>query len=299
MKTLGGVFPPIVTLFNQNGDIDLEANKKQADFLVEHGVDGIGYFGTTGEFFSVSLEEKKAFLRQIVPYVQGRTKVVVGIGDTCLKHTLELLALAEELGVDGVLSICPYYAVYEEHMVEAYYDAVANATKLPIILYNFPSLTGFCLMPEMVKRLVKRHANILGIKETIADPSHVKSMMGVKEVNPDFAVFGAFEDQGLGLAALHIDGYIDATANFAPEFTVGLLKAMNENDWAKAAECHRGMCEAMELYSYASPIFIGVKEGVYQRVFAGKQFGERLPALPLTQEGKDQVRAKLQALKLI
>jgi 2-dehydro-3-deoxy-D-pentonate aldolase len=225
--------------------------------------------------------------------------VIIGIGDTCLKHTLELLKLAEELGADGVLSVCPYYAVYEERMVEAYYDAVAQATSLPVILYNFPTLTGFCLMPGMVKRLAARHKNILGIKETIADPSHVKSMMGVKEVKPDFAVFGAFEDQGIGLAALHIDGYIDATANFAPEFTVGLIKAMKENDWAKAAECHRGMCEAMELYNCASPIFIGVKEGVYQRVFQGQEFGERLPALPLSQEGKDWVHAKLQSLNLL
>lgn len=183
-------------------------------------------------------------------------------------------------------------------MVEAYYDAVAQATSLPVILYNFPTLTGFCLMPGMVKRLAARHKNILGIKETIADPSHVKSMMGVKEVKPDFAVFGAFEDQGIGLAALHIDGYIDATANFAPEFTVGLIKALKGKRLGKSPpECHRGMCEAKELYNCASPIFIGVKEGVYQRVFQGQEFGERLPALPLSQEGKDWVHAKLPIFK--
>ena len=105
-------------------------------------------------------------------------------------------------------------------MVEAYFGYVASHTSLPIIIYNFPDLTGYCFNADVVARIVKANPNVVGIKDTIADFNHVLSMQKVKEINPDFSVFSAYENQAMGLLVCGVDGFINATANFAPEYTV-------------------------------------------------------------------------------
>ena len=201
MKKLCGVNPPVITIFDENYKIDLEASKKQADFLIEKGVDGLAYLGTSGEFSIMTVQEKKDFIREMTRYVAGRVNVIVGVGDTCLDNTLELLQYVESVGVDGVLLINPYFSVYSTEMVEAYFKYVASHTSLPIIIYNFPDLTGYCFNADVVCDLVKANPNIVGIKDTIADFNHLLSMRKVKEINPDFSVFCAYENQAMGLLA--------------------------------------------------------------------------------------------------
>ena len=107
---------------------------------------------------------KKDFIREMTRYVAGRVNVIVGVGDTCLDNTLELLQYVESVGVDGVLLINPYFSVYSTEMVEAYFKYVASHTSLPIIIYNFPDLTGYCFNADVVCDLVKANPNIVGIK---------------------------------------------------------------------------------------------------------------------------------------
>lgn len=231
---LSGVNPPVVTIFDQHGRIDFEANHKQADFLIENGVDGLAYLGTTGEFSLLTVEEKKSFMTEMTEYINKRVHVIFGIGDTCLERTLELAHYAEEIGVDGILVVNPYFSVYESKYVEAYYDKIASTINLPIIIYNFPDLTGFCFNAELVSRLAQKHSNIVGIKDTINNFNHVLGMQSVKSVRPDFLVFSAFEEQALGLMVCGVDGFVNATANFAPEFTVKMFHAAKEGNWKEA-----------------------------------------------------------------
>lgn len=111
MAKLNGVCPPVITLFDAEGNLDLSANRKQADFLISKGVDGLSYLGTSGEFSVLTLEEKKELIFDMIQYVDHRVKVIVGIGDTSQKNTLELLKFSEEKGADGILLINPYFSV--------------------------------------------------------------------------------------------------------------------------------------------------------------------------------------------
>ncbi len=298
MKKLCGVNPPVITIFDKQGKIDIEASKKQADFLISKGVDGLAYLGTSGEFSVIPLEEKKHFVREMISYVNGRVNVIVGIGDTCLENTLEMLDFSEKEGADGVLLVNPYFSVYSSDMVEAYFRHVARNTSLPVIIYNFPDLTGYCFNADVVCRLVKDCPNIAGIKDTIGDFNHVLSMQKVKEINPDFSVFAAYESQALGLLACGVDGFINATANFAPEFTVNTYQAALKNDFNEAKLWFQKMVKAMDVYAYSTPLFLACKQAVYYRVL-GQDGSERLPALSLDAENKAKVYGKMKELQLL
>lgn len=298
MKKLSGVNPPVITIFDRQGRIDLEANKRQADFLIAKGVDGLAYLGTSGEFSVITVEEKKRFLSEMIAYVNGRVNVIAGVGDTCLANTMELLTFGEKEGADAALVINPYFSVYDSKMVEAYFRQVASCTSLPVILYNFPDLTGYCLQTDVVCRLVKEAPNIIGIKDTVGDFNHILGMRKVKEVHPDFLVFAAYESQALGLLACGVDGFINATANFAPEFTVYTYQAALRNDFKEAAVWFRKMVEAMDIYMYSTPLFLACKQAVYDRVL-GRDGYERLPALALDAQAKAKIHEKLKALQLL
>ncbi|MCI2105818.1 MAG: dihydrodipicolinate synthase family protein [Intestinimonas sp.] len=297
MTNLSGVNPPVITIFDENGKLDWEANKKQADFLMEKGVDGLSYLGTSGEFSALALEERKQFIREMTAYVNHRVHVIVGVGDTCFANVKELMATAEEAGVDGVLLVNPYFSVYAEEMVEAYYDAAAAVTSLPIIIYNFPDLTGFDFHTELVRRLALKHENIVGIKETVADPEHIRNMLTIKESKPGFLVFAAYENHAMTVLPLGINGFINATVNFAPEFTVNTWRSFQRGDMAAAVENSRKMTEAMEIYRYSSPLFLACKEAAYQRIVGGTH-AERLPALPLSSQTKAAIGEQLSKLGL-
>ncbi len=298
MKKLCGVNPPVITIFDDKCKIDIEASKRQADFLISQGVDGLAYLGTSGEFSIMTVEEKKNFIKAMIDHVDGRVNVIVGVGDTCLENTMELLKFVEAAGADGVLLINPYFSVYSSEMVEAYFGYVASHTSLPIIIYNFPDLTGYCFNPDVVCKLVRDNSNIVGIKDTINDFNHVLSLQKAKEINPDFSVFCAYENQAMGLLVTGVDGFINATANFAPEFTVNTYRAAKRGDFNEAAVWFKKMVSAMDIYSFSTPLFLACKQAMYYRVL-NQDGHERLPALSLEADARANVYNKMRELQLL
>lgn len=298
MKQLRGVNPPVITMFDERNRIDLDACRRHADFLISAGVDGLVYLGTSGEFSVLTLEEKKAFMSAMIRHIDHRVNVIVGVGDTCLEHTMELLKFLETAGADGALLVNPYFSVYSTEMVEEYFGYVACHTSLPLIIYNFPALTGYGFRPDTVAALAARHPNIVGIKDTVDEFNHVLSMRQVKKVNPDFSVFAAYENQALGLLACGIDGFINATANFAPEYTVNAYRAAGNGDFNEAARWYRRMVAAMDVYSCSTPLFLACKQAVYDRVLK-RGCCERLPALELSLQAKEEVHRIMAGMNLL
>ena len=294
MKTLRGVMPPVVTLFDKDGKIDWEANFRHQDFLMEKGVDGGAYLGTTGEFPALTLDEKKEFLEKMCAHAAGKITFIAGASDTCLKNVLDLARHCEKIGADGLLIVPPYFSVYPGNMVAAFFEAVAESTALPIILYNFPALTGFEMTEEWVEKLALKCPNIVGIKETIPTVEHIRGMLRVKKARPDFRVYAAYDDQFLDARRLGVDGFIHAAGNFAPEAGVAMWKSADEPEMQAS---YRAVMGAMAVYGESQPLYLAVKEAVYQR--EGFRCGERLPALPLTEEKKAAVHRILLAEGLI
>ena len=296
MKRLTGLIPPAVTIFDQEGRIDWKAMKTHADYMIRGGVDGLSYLGTSGEFSVMTQAVKKELIQNMVPYVKDRTQVVVGIGDTCLENTLELAREAEKAGADGLLAVTPYFSIYGEENVEAYFDCLAAQVRLPLLIYNFPALTGFDMNPELVKRLAKKNPLILGIKDTVPETEHLKQMLEIKKEKPEFSVFCAYESQALEMTSRGIDGFINATANFAPQFTAALLKAAKDGRREEMELAAEKMCRAAKVYEYATPLLLAVKEAVYQ--ILGMRGTEKLPGLALKEESQAAIKTILKELQL-
>lgn len=295
MKKLTGVMPPCVTLFDEAGKIDWQANERHMDFLIEKGVDGIAYLGTTGEFGALTMEEKREFLAHMTAYCHGRVNLVAGTSDTCLANVISLSQYCQEIGMDGLLLLPPYFSVYSGEMLHAFFGAVAQSTSLPIILYNFPAQTGFEMTASWVTALAQAYPNIVGVKETVPDINHVRGMMQVKQTLPDFMVFAAYDHQFLEAVRLGVDGFIPAAVNYAPEACVGLWRSQGDET---APAWFEKVMGAMAIYDVASPLFLGVKEAVYQREGL-RHCGERLPTCPLSPEKKALVGQILREQKLI
>lgn len=272
-----GIIPPVVTLFDEAGNLDLELNRRYLDQLISQNIHGILLMGSSGEFSSLSIEERKLYVREMIKHIHGRVKVMVGVGHTALKEVLELTSYAEELGADGVLVVSPYYWKLSDDQLYRFYSTVASNTELQVFIYNIPQLTGQNLPVELIVKLAKDHPNISGIKETVGDFGHVRQVLTeVKKVRPDFLVFSAFDEHMLPALMIGAAGSINGSAVFAPEISVDLYKSYQRGDLEEAQRNHQLISKLMDVYTYCPTFFTTMKEAVHQRWF-DTAAGHRVP----------------------
>ncbi|GLB61503.1 dihydrodipicolinate synthase family protein [Cytobacillus sp. NCCP-133] len=272
-----GIIPPVVTLFDEAGNLDLELNRRYLDKLISHNIHGVLLMGSSGEFSSLSIEERKLYVREMIKHIHGRVKVMVGVGHTALKEVLELTSYAEELGADGVLAVSPYYWKLSDEQLYRFYSAVASHTELPVFIYNIPQLTGQNLPVELIVKLAEDHPNIEGIKETVGDFGHIRQVITeVKKVRPDFLVFSAFDEHMLPALMIGAAGSINGSAVFAPEASVDLYESYQRGDLAEAERHHQQISKLMDVYTYCPTFFTTMKEAVHQRWF-NTAAGHRVP----------------------
>lgn len=141
---------PVVTAFDAEGHVDLEANKRIYEHLIQGGMDGILILGSIGEFFAISMEEKKKLIDTAVSYINKRVTLYVGTNCMILKECIELSNYAIEKGADAVMVISPYYFNLPHDSVINFYDQVADNVNGPVLLYNFPDRTGYDLSPQLI-----------------------------------------------------------------------------------------------------------------------------------------------------
>ena len=213
---------PAVTAMDKQGRIDMEANKRIYDFLIEKGMDGILLLGSIGEFFAIPMEDKKRLIREALSYIDHRVTVYVGTCEMNLEACIGLTNYALEQGADGAMVISPYYFNLPDNAILHFYDTLAEKACGPLLLYNFPERTGYDLRPELVGQLVSRHENIVGIKDTVGTMGHTRALIQkVKKKHPQFLVYSGF-DEFFGHNVLSGgDGCIAGLSNFAPEIAAG------------------------------------------------------------------------------
>jgi len=293
---LRGIVPPVVTWFSENDRLDLDAQFAHLEFLIQSGVNGVFLQGSTGEFAYLSMNERKEQAREVVSSVDGRLPVLVGVSANTTAEAVELARYAEKIGADAIAATTPYYWVLSEDRVIAYYQAIGESCTLPLLAYNFPALTGHDLSPNLVVRMVETVPTLRGIKDTVDNQSHLREMISRgKGARPDFRVFAGYDEYLLPALATGGDGVIGATANFAPEVSVALLRAFERNDLPNVTDCHRRISRLMEVYSLLSPPVSAVKEAAVLRGVKGFP-GVRSPLPRLTAQGLEQVRSILEIL---
>ncbi|TCS79389.1 dihydrodipicolinate synthase family protein [Tepidibacillus fermentans] len=294
-----GIIPPVSTIFNENLKLDRQGMGKLIDFLIDSGVHGLFFLGSGGEFSQMSFEERKEVAAFATEYVKDRVPVLIGTGGTNTREIIALNQHAKEIGADGVVIINPYYWPLTEENLLAHYGEIAENTELPILLYNFPNLTGQDLTPEIVLKLVDKYPNIVGIKETVDMAGHIREMiLKVKSKHPHFSVLAGFDDHLLNTLSLGGDGSISASGNFAPELTVGIYQAFQNRDYEKAIELHKRLAFLPLMYKLDSPFVNVVKEATKLR---GLDISTHVlpPARPLSEEKKQELIAILKDASLL
>ena len=285
-----GIFCPTITITDEEGKIDYDLWGKHLDHLVEAGLDGVLLFGSIGEFYSVSLEDKKAATDFAVKRVAGRMKVFVGVGDTTYANVLELTRYAEKAGADAVLAVSPYYFGPTDASAMNYFGGIAEATELPVILYNFPARTGTDLSPELVAKLAAAHKNICGIKDTVDTISHTRKVIrAARAVNPEFSVFSGFDEYYLVNRVSGGNGVLCGLTNVEPELFAKMHAAYQAGDYATAVECAERVSKLMAIYDVCDLFVSAIKGAVNVK---GLPISTKIfePAVHVTPEQMDQIR---------
>lgn len=250
------IITPVVTIFSENGAIDIEGNKKVIDFLIEGGVDGILVLGSTGEFTNMTIEQRKELFRLYSDYNNGRVELYAGTGCLDAADTIELTNYADGLGYKGVMIIGPYYYGLDQDKIFKYYDKVAKSVKSNIYLYNYPDRSGHTFEPDTVKRIVDANANVVGMKDSITTPGHFNDII-MKVNNENFEMYAGFDDQFLYNLTAGGKGGIGALSNIVPEIWSSLVEAYRNKEFDqtfKLANIIHGMMPIYGLDSNSSLI---------------------------------------------
>ncbi|NQX45117.1 dihydrodipicolinate synthase family protein [Paenibacillus tritici] len=258
-----GVIPPVPTILDQSGKFDRAGMKLLIDSLVSKGVHGLFFLGTAGEFSLFTAEQREEIAELCLEYTAGRLPAWIGTGSNTVSETLRLSRHAAEHGATGIVVINPYYYKLSGDALFAHYAAILEAVDVPLMLYNFPALTGQDLSPAFVSRLAAKYPNVAGIKETVDQLSHIRQMiMQVKAVSPDFSVLCGFDEYLLPTLAAGGDGAIAASANFAPQLMLGVYDSFKKGDLAGVLQFNKQIVEIPALYGIDDPFIASIKEAV-------------------------------------
>jgi 4-hydroxy-tetrahydrodipicolinate synthase len=289
---LHGIIPPMVTPFTAEGGIDWDGTRRIIDFLVEGGVHGLFVTGSTGEFVHLSHEERVEFWRFAVEQVAGRVPLLVGAGSASTAECVDLCAHAEEVGVDAVVVVTPFYFRLSPAALFAHFSAVAQATRLPLVLYSIPALTGNELDLETVCDLARQHDNIIGIKDSVRHPDHTIGMLAAKRIRDDFLIFTGTDAHLLPVLLAGGDGGVPGLANFAPSIVVGLYDAVQRGDLNAARTEYRRVIALAHIYDIASPALAAVKAAAGM-MGAGIESVVRPPAPPVDEADRITIKRVL------
>ncbi|WP_298704560.1 dihydrodipicolinate synthase family protein [uncultured Veillonella sp.] len=245
------IITPIVTVFDDNQKLDVQGNTHMIEHLIANGVDGILALGSTGEFAYLTLEEKKAAIDLYCKVVNKRVTLFVGTGTMDAAETIELSNYAIQQGADGVCVVPPYYYGLSDNVIELYFDKIASEIKGNIWIYNYPDRTSNTLEPSVLLKLLAKHPNIVGYKDTVNNSQHTREIIcAVRDLYPDFAVYSGFDSHFLDNVSIGGAGCIGALSNLYPEVWSGLVKAYNTKDFDKVNALYNKLLPLMEIYGY-------------------------------------------------
>ena len=210
-----GAATALLTPFRPDGSIDLPAWDRLLERQLDAGIAALVVCGTTGEAATLTQDERLTLLRRAKQAACGHCPVIMGVGTNCTAGSVENAELAAQNGADALLAVTPYYNKGTQAGLLAHYTAIADASPLPLVLYNVPSRTGVDLLPETVRALA-RHPHIAGIKEACGSISRAAQLLG----RCGLPVWSGNDDQTAAIMALGGSGVISVVSNVAPEAVV-------------------------------------------------------------------------------
>ncbi len=248
-KIFEGSGVAIITPFNEKG-INYDKFEELLEWHIAEGTDAIIVCGTTGESATLTLDEHRALIKFCVEHVNHRIPVIAGTGSNDTKNAIYTSQYAESVGVDGLLSVVPYYNKTTQKGLYAHFEAIANSVKTPMILYNVPSRTGLDMSPSIVKEL-SQIDHIVGIKE--CNFNHVGEHRNL--CGSDFAIYSGEDANVLPLLAMGGQGVISVMANIIPKDTHDIYAHFMKGDIEGARNLQLKVLDLVKaLFIEASPI---------------------------------------------
>ena len=276
----GRVLTAMATPFTDDGKLDVDGAQRLAAHLVERGHDGLVVSGTTGESPTTSDEEQLTVLRAVLEAVGDRASVVAGVGTNDTAHSIEKARAAAAAGAHGLLVVTPYYNKPPQSGLLAHFSAVADATELPVMLYDIPGRSGIPIATETLVRLAE-HDRVVAVKDAKGDFTEGSWVMA----RTDLAVYSGDDALNLGWLAHGAVGIVSVVAHVAGPQYAAMVRAVAENDIATARGVHRELLPAVRAVMNVTQGAIMVKAALHlQGVLAS-------PAvrLPLVEATPDQV----------
>ena len=287
-----GSIVALVTPMDQHGRIDFDALQRLVDFHLRAGTHGIVVAGTTGESTTLSQNEFEQLLSHIVKQVDGSIPVLAGTGGADTRKTIAQTRLAADCGADGALVVTPYYNRPMQSGLLAHYNALADATSIPLVIYNVPSRTAVDILPVTVAELAQRD-EIVAIKEAVSGQARTREL--VKLCGQSLAVLSGDDPSCLEAMRQGAKGVISVAANVVPALFVDMCEKAAKKNWQAAVEIDDSLRHLYGMLAFeTNPI--PVKWALYKMALSGP--GIRLPLLPLNEKYHDTFVQGLKKLGL-
>ena len=276
----------IITPFTKDG-VNLEEFARMVEFQIKEGADAIIVCGTTGESSTMTVEERKATIKCAIDTANKRIPIIAGTGSNCTASAIEMSKWAEEAGADAVLVVTPYYNKTTQEGLIAHYKAIAEAIKIPIILYNVPSRTGLNISPKTCLELSKIK-NIVAIKEASGNLSQVAEIKELCRDNLD--IYSGNDDQILPVLSLGGLGVISVLSNIIPKDVHEMVTSYLEGNNKKATKLQLDTLNLTKaLFSEVNPIPVKAACNMF-----GFDAGiPRLPLIEMTKEGQTKLKEEM------
>ncbi|MCJ7839694.1 4-hydroxy-tetrahydrodipicolinate synthase [Lederbergia sp. NSJ-179] len=291
MVHFGRVSTAMVTPFDRKGNIDFPKTTKLIHHLLDHGSDSLVIAGTTGESPTLTTEEKLALFEHVVKNVDGRVPVIAGTGSNNTYASLELTKKAEEIGVDAIMLVAPYYNKTNQKGLYEHFATIAQSTTLPVMIYNIPGRSVVNIEPETMIELAHVD-NIVAAKEASGDLNAMARI--IAETDEDFLVYSGDDSLALPVMSIGGSGVVSVASHVIGSEMQKMIHLFEQGEIAQAAQLHRELLPVMRgLFEAPSPV--PVKTALQ---LLGFDVGSvRLPLVPLTSEERVRLADLLEQIR--
>ena len=294
MTIFEGAGVALVTPFKANGDVNYDKLEEILEEQIAGGTDAIVICGTTGEASTMSPEEHLSVIKYGCEVVKGRIPVVAGTGSICTREAVYMSQKAEEVGADGVLLVTPYYNKATQNGLIAHFTTIAEAIKIPALLYHIPGRTGVTMKPETIVSLCKNVPNIVGVKEASGNFSSIATMMNMADGCID--VYSGNDDQIVPLLSMGGKGVISVLSNVAPKQTHDICQKFFDGDVKGSLQMQLDAIPLVSaLFSEVNPIPVKAAMNMM-----GKEVGPlRLPLTEMEDAHKEVLKQAMKSYGIL
>lgn len=294
MAIFEGAGVALITPFKANGDVNYDKLEEILEEQIAGGTDAIVICGTTGEASTMSPEEHLSVIKYGCEVVKGRIPVVAGTGSNCTREAVYMSQKAEEAGADGVLLVTPYYNKATQNGLIAHFTTIAEAIKIPALLYHIPGRTGVTMKPETIVSLCKNVPNIVGVKEASGNFSSIATMMNMADGCID--VYSGNDDQIVPLLSMGGKGVISVLSNVAPKQTHDICQKFFDGDVKGSLQMQLDAIPLISaLFSEVNPIPVKAAMNMM-----GKEVGPlRLPLTEMEDAHKEVLKQAMKSYGIL